>query len=96
MDVTPWRALKPTHQGQHRIGAESDVYDCCVGCFTSLHSAFLHNSVRRRLLVLYFSSPRGSTESALLEARTAAAPVARQFHADLVVLGMLHDRLGMC
>jgi len=29
-DLTLWRILKDAQQGQHRTGAESDIYDCFV------------------------------------------------------------------
>jgi len=34
-DLTPRRILRLTHQGQHRSGAKSDVYDCLFGVVCS-------------------------------------------------------------
>ena len=35
-DLTPQFIFYLTHQGQHRTGAKSDVYDCVVRCAQSM------------------------------------------------------------
>jgi len=66
-DLTPQFIFYLTHQGQHRTGAKSDVYDCVVRCAQSMY-AWRHISSTRPQTPLpvcchlesYFKRPKSS------------------------------------